>query len=459
MNTMKKIALLSTAFSLLLLSSCEKLLDFEPENQTLASEALQNEDDLQQFLNSAYDVLGVYQNGKSQYYGELLADNLVDPGDNNNDLNEVWSRSTLFFNGTIGGYYKDLYISVFRANSLLENMGQVEGVSEAEQTRMEAEARFIRALGVFTAVRLFAQPYGYTSDNSHPGVVAPTEVVRDPTARNTVQECYDQIIEDLEYAETNLPADNGNYADQMAAKALLAKVYFQMNDFANASAKSAEVINSGKYDLTDDPDRYTFERAAETIFGLVSTGGQDNQAEEFYNKYRTDQPTVPLFQLTQEAFDAGASDTTDLRSAWFEVGQPGTTDEYLGLAKFNANVFYVPLLHLTEMHLIHAECSAELGDIAAGTADLNALRDRAFGVGANPVPANLPKNILLDVIRDERRIELMGEGERVHYLKRRGANGENIEIRGVPWNCDGLILQFPISENSDVFDMNPTSGC
>ena len=454
---MRKIVLFTIAAGLVLLSSCEKLLDFEPENQTLASEALQTPEDLQMFLNSAYDVLGVYQNGKSQYFGELFADNLIDPGDNNNDLNEVWSRSTLFFNGTIGGYYKDLYISVFRANTLLESI-DVEGVTAEEKTRMEAEARFIRALGIFTAVRLFAQPYGYTADNSHLGVVAPTEVVRDPVARNTVQECYDLITEDLKFAEENLPDANGNYADKMSAKALLAKVYFQMNDFANAAAYAAEVINSGKYDLSNDPDRYTVLRHPETIFQIVTTGGQDNASEEFYSKYRTDQANVPLFNLTQEAYNVGAEDTTDARSQWFIIGLEGQNDQYYGLTKFNT-IFSVPLLHLTEMYLIHGEASAETGDLNSCTSAINALRARAFGTGNNQLPNGLSKGVLIDVLRDERRIELMGEGERVHDLKRRGANGEDIEIRGVPWNCDGLILQFPISENSDVFDMNPTGGC
>ena len=54
---------------------------------------------------------------------------------------------------------------------------------------------------------------------------------------------------------------------------------------------------------------------------------------------------------------------------------------------------------------------------------------------------------------------MIGEGDRVQSLKRRGAADENILIREAPWNCPGMILQFPISEQTDIFPLNQTGGC
>ena len=45
--------------------------------------------------------------------------------------------------------------------------------------------------------------------------------------RATVAEVYAAIEQDLLDAEQDLPVDNGIFANQMAAKALLAKVYLK----------------------------------------------------------------------------------------------------------------------------------------------------------------------------------------------------------------------------------------
>ena len=64
-----------------------------------------------------------------------------------------------------------------------------------------------------------------------------------PQMRATVADVYAQIEQDLLDAEADLPSSNGIFANQMEAKALLAKVYLEMGDFANAKAKAAEVMN------------------------------------------------------------------------------------------------------------------------------------------------------------------------------------------------------------------------
>ena len=94
--------------------------------------------------------------------------------------------------------------------------------------------------------------------------------------RATVADVYAAIVSDLLDAEADLLADNGIFADQMAAKGLLAKVYLEMGDFANAKAKAAEVIGSGSYSLEQDltkrfNDHPNTSLPAEFIFTLVST--------------------------------------------------------------------------------------------------------------------------------------------------------------------------------------------
>src|SRR5690606_29446326 len=130
------------------------------------------------------------------------------------------------FNSDVGGYFKEPYTAILRANEVLERMGDVE-LSEAEKNRFEGEAKFIRAICHFELVRLFGQPFGYTPDNSHLGIVIKTSTEISALQRGTVKEAYDQVLEDLFDAEGLLPETNGVYATTYAAKAYLAKVYFQ----------------------------------------------------------------------------------------------------------------------------------------------------------------------------------------------------------------------------------------
>ena len=213
-----------------ILGSCDKMLDFKPGNEVLAEDALQTTQDLQNLLNSCYDVMANSYYGSYQNLGELLSANLSAPRVNT-DYNEVFNRSTIFFNGTVGGLFGEPYISIYRANTLLESFDLIEGLKDEDRLIIESEARFIRALSHFDLLNLFAQPFGYTNDNSHLGIVMRTSASPDILPRATVAEVYNLILSDLNYAKDNLPAFNGVYANQYAAYAMMARVYFQMNDF------------------------------------------------------------------------------------------------------------------------------------------------------------------------------------------------------------------------------------
>jgi hypothetical protein len=112
------------------------------------------------------------------------------------------------------------------------------------------------------------------------------------------------------------------------------------------------------------------------------------------------------------------------------------------------------------MKLIRAEALAALGsDLATAIQDVNDIRERAYGGPQKNLAGSAGASAILTAVRFERRIEMLGEGNRVQQLKRRGANGESITIRNAPWNCPGMVLQFPVSELTDIFPLNETGGC
>jgi hypothetical protein len=457
MKTLKNIFLVIVG--LVVLSSCEKILTFEPQGDgiILEEEALQTKEDLQQLLNSVYDVEANFLGGQNQNFSELLADNLSLPN-NNDDYQQVWRHGSNFFNGTVSNVYADAYRAIYRSNVVIKDMDRIE-MSEEERQRFEGEALFIRALNHFVIVRQFAQPYGYSATNNHLGIGVKTEPTFDPVYRESVNDVYAQIVTDLLSAEAKLPENNGIYADPFAAKALLAKVYLEMSDWQNAYDYANEVIASNRYTLEDSLDRFSPGTSTEAIFEVVSTNSVDERGLGFKNNYRSDGANAsPTLRASKELYNLATADTNDLRGQqWYRVIGKDTPDEFIGVAKFDFSYINVPVLHLTEMKLIRAEALGELNtNLSQGEADINDIRMRA---GVAPLSI-VSSSQLKDAAHAERRLEMVFEGDRVHQLKRQAVNGDVTEIRDSPWDCAGMVIQFPNSEGTvQGFIFNPEGGC
>ncbi|MFN8862809.1 MAG: RagB/SusD family nutrient uptake outer membrane protein [Flavobacteriales bacterium] len=441
------------------LVSCEKFLEYPPQGAILAEDALKTPEDAQRLLNSCYDVLANLFDGSYQNLAELLSDNLAEP--TGNDFQSVYNRSTNFFTPTTNGVYSDFYYTIYRCNSLLENFDLIDGLTEDDRARMEAEARFIRGICHWHVAKLYAQPFGATPGNSHPGIVLRDKAGNEPLARSTVGETYDFIIEDLTFAYNNLPETNDVYATKNAAAGMLAMVYFVMNDFPRTVQFSDVVIESGMYALNDTIDRFpNLENIAlpnpETVFGIVSFSN-DVRTEDLTGNYNASGVLPPNLTLSVDLNQLFAQNPADQRNNW--ISADGT--KYV-LGRFQGKVvFNIPIVYLTELMLIRAEAIAEAGqDLTPAINDINAIRARAFGGTINDLPSNATADQVIEAARIEYRKETVAEGKWMEQLKRRGAKGENIIIRGAPWNCPGMALQFPNGEfTSALFTGNPEGGC
>ena len=461
------LALVGLAF--LSLPSCT-WLDTAPDDLVLADDALETEEDLQALLVSCYDVLANIYDGDVQLINELRADNTAEPR-SNGDLQAIYARETIRWNSYVGGMNSEFYYPVLRVNALFDAFNIVEGISEATVNRMRAEGSFIRAFCFWGAVKIWAQPYGYTADNAHPGIPLPTYFTDETFPRASVAEVYAQIEADLAVAMAFLPEENGVFATKDAAKALLAQIKFLQLDFQSAADLATEVINSGRYALEtpDSTEAYLHMRlpvgsiSPETIFGTVSNPAiSDNRADKFSDWWMpTTNPEITLdpalYQWFQQIAEGSAEDA---RASWLE-NRPA--EGQLWLKRFaEHDYFNVSLIHLTQMMLIRAECYGELGtNLDQAIADINAIRQRA-GIASEVylLDAGSSAEDVIQAARNEYRKETLGMGLWVEQLQRRGTMGEDITIRNAPWDCPGMALQFSSSEgNVEGFEFNEVGGC
>jgi hypothetical protein len=433
-------------------TGCKKFLE-TPSPESITRDAAIDETGLKSVMNSAYQIVGGGNmfGGKIQAINELLADQL-NASLLTGDFGEIYGRKTSVFGDYKNAMYTDMYQTIFRANTVLENLDKATTLKD----NLEGQAKFIRALTHFQVVQLFAQPYGFTADNSHLGVPLRLKANIDVGVRSTVKQVYDQIIADLKVAEVKLPDDNGGYATKWAAKALLAKVYFQMNDFANAYLYSNQVITSNKFTLDTYASRFATTGSKESIFKIIYTANGYEPGNELKSQFRSDF-NAPTLRFTTD-FYTSVNTTSDVRKSLYDnVKYPGI----IVTKKYNSDHIEVPVLYLTDMKLIRAESAAETGtNLTVGAQDINDILNRAYA-GTKTIPLASSASLIKSNARFERSIEFAGEGNRLSEIKRIGAKGENIDKRGAVWNCPGLVLQFPQGEmaSNTSFQRNVEGGC
>jgi hypothetical protein len=444
--------------------SCKKFLERPPEGQLTEEQAFKTEADVVAFSNGIYTLLGdnKFYSGRHQVLNELLGDEYR--GDRyTGDYSEIFKRQNSFFGGTRDDYYKIAYRIIADANIVLKHLDLVT----TSKNQVDGEAKLFRAIAHFELVRMFAQPWGYSADNSHLGVPIRTSIELEPKPRSTVKEVYDQVIADLLSAETLLPdvTPTGKFytATKWAAKAYLAKVYFQQNDFAKAFQSANEVIASNKFTLDASfVSRFSLGLSTEGVLVIKdqTTPDQYNPGGDLRGNFRSDL-SIPGFTFTDQFYAVGTSRSADLRKAWYSnTLQSG----FNVLTKYNKNFFDLPLVHLTELKLIRAEAGAETGgaNLAVAIADINQIMTRAYGGTTFNLPVNASAAAVIAAARNERELEMVGEGNRTQEIKRIGArSGNNVDRRNSPWNCNGFILQFPKAEKdaNAAFILNVEGGC
>lgn len=477
---MKKIGLSILGIGLLF-TSCESMLDEVPKDFVAKNNYYQNEADAQGALNGAYGVLGPDFYGTNAYImGVLHSDLILGRGSQApiSYMNQLLDQQNI---GRAASLWGTLYQGVNRANAVLDNVPQIENISEEARTRILAEAHFLRALAYFELVRGYGAVPIKTTES--------TDLTELESPRRPESEVYDLIIADAQAAEAGMLESVGEatgQASKSAARMLLAHVYLTIGDWEAAAAKAEEVITSGQYSLVEvqEPDDFYQIFAGSTSSEDIMSVHHSEIAQSVVTTYLHMGNNLPYNYSSSgyyawipnmDSFIGDTWDDADLRKPfnlyteyqntdgeW--VSLPGTTPVLF--KKFitdnsGLRTYSIPIYRYTEAFLFYAEaaCRAAGGPSALALERLNMIKRRAYGYDPNtssPVDyaAGMSEEAFVDAVLQERAYEFLIERRRWWDLKRTGKVKEAFEAAGRPIIDERLL--WPIPE--DEINNNPAIG-
>ena len=450
-------------------TSCQDWLDVSPETEV-------KYDDLFSYKNGFKDQLtGVYTSLCTEdLYGAHLTFGMLDA------LGQqyVWQREAGIYyhlnrfeyknstsEGIISDIWNNMYNTIANVNILLKGLDEYPNVLTAKERNIfKGEALALRAFLHFDLLRMFGK--SYVSGSAMKSIPYVKEISKEVPSLKTVAEVCDLAIDDLKEAATLLEEDpiktgesstaflgtRSFHFNYYAVRALMARIYLYKNDKTNALANALEVIDSKKYPWVAEEKVTTSDRESrdgiflpECIFMLNNT--KLKSLTETYLKESDNNTTGNLLvmdnNVVNEIFEADKYGGTDWRYTYYFAS---LASYYQGSTKlFQVSSTYnnrQPLLRLSEMYLIAAECVTSKKDALAY---LNTLRhNRGFDESNDLTEDEVTNDMLQGIIGKEYRKEFIGEGQWFFYCKRMDeALLPNVTV---PFSKEFYVLPIPDAE-------------
>ncbi len=447
----------------LVLSSCADL-DQTSLSSIDKDNFYQSKEDIETAINGIYEeftVDGFYGifNNQSIYINDLQTD-YVKAGAQTNSahIRELSNFAVQPTNLFVNYAWEEHYTAINRANVVIEKVSSASFLDEQSKQNYINEARFLRGFTYFNLVRYFGGVPIVLHDGEGEG--AP---------RNTIDEVYHQIVEDLSAGE-QLPAGYTSLdskANSLAASAILSKVYItwaqtsssegktNQNDFYQKAIQYADkVISSGKYKLLDKfIDNWSVDKkhGPEHIFSIEHDRTINGNVTGHCTFATNWDNAEPVLQATSDKYYE-QTDPRDQRrdGSWAKrLYNPNTgTDFVFTIPRFRKYIDSLnyanpssagnsagqstntTVIRYAEVLLIKAEAENELnGPTAAAYDAINQVRRRAYWSPYNNVQntpsdgsalelSGLTKEEFRERLREERRLEFILEGQRWFDLTR-----------------------------------------
>ncbi|MCG9972569.1 RagB/SusD family nutrient uptake outer membrane protein [Christiangramia crocea] len=427
----------------------------------------QNESDALLGINGIYDALQsrvLYSGNLSGQIGLPHHDSFGD-----NSFNRwKWEGGGRYVEANIDpshslfrNFWNSLYSGIGRANAAIERIAEIpeENITEEKRSQLLGQAKFLRALFYYHIAVYFEQA---------PLILEVQTLEEAYVEKNSYEEISNQIVQDLEEAISVLPPaypDNQyGYATQGAAKGILARFHIYNGNYQEVVNLTGDLMGAG-YSLESDyatlftqagefSDEILFsvrffqdpatgngETFSATYQGIPKVDHQPmpNAVNSYYAKDGLPIEESPLFDPENEGenrdprakisvFFEGDIFNLDLNRSF--TGNTNTGYGYRKYTRMQAsadgtvNVFgpgsqdFI-VLRYADVLLMRAEALTELGQLEEVPELLNMVRERVGMPTVEEVEGTgLSQSELREIVRHERRVELMFEGLRFFDLKR-----------------------------------------
>ena len=440
-----KFYFLVAAVIMLSLASCKKWLDTDAPLQVDQGDVYSTEQGFREALNGVY-----LQMGSRSLYGRDLTFGLLSVLGRSYDTTITPAIGNLYYEGArynfqdaaVKAVFKNVWDSLYQCignlNHLLTNIENKQSVFTGNNyNTIKGEALALRAYIHFDLLRMFA-PSPAAAGTNVPAIPYVTTLSPYATPVSTTGVVLDQCLADLQSAQSLLSNSDMTTSRLTfwGVKGLLARLYLYKGDLTNAQSNALDIINSNKFPLFDNS---SFNAANDLMFPkehLFSLYSYLPISNGYYKTVLNTNPPLGFSVLNQTAlFVTGSGATGDRRRAFVD---PATGGVNISIA--NANVsprkFYgaytnsLPMIRMTEMYYIAAECASANLDSLSATNWLDTVR----------VHRNLVKYTLAALKRDSLTVEIakeyhkefMGEGQVFYYYKRRNLPFSTLPYTEVP---------------------------
>jgi len=359
------------------------------------------------------------------------------------------------------------YQQVFYANVVLDGLKKMTPApdSVALYNALKGAALFSRAFAFYNLAQLFAPVYDNSTATSDRGIpLRLSSSIDTLSARSSVQATYGQILSDLQAAESLLPTGSPgmtlNRPVQVAAQALLARVYLSMRNYAAARTYADKALQA--YSTLIDYNSLDSTLAApigmhnsETIY-QASFLGVRVQGVSYFSAISAAYPTTLVDSNLLRSYDPD-----DLRRVIFYRTKTHDSTRYLK-SGYTGTIYPFGGLAVDELFLIRAEGAAWAGDANAAMDDINTLLSKRWRTGKFSGYHVASAKEALDTVRLERRKELAFRGLRWTDLRRLNKEGANITLtRVLPGPTDTVkaalapnSLNYALPIPPDVLGLN-----
>lgn len=421
-------------------SSCsESWLDLDPSTSIQTPEAIRTLEDAQSALNGIYRLASAhsYYGDNYLYYGDCRAEDVQareskGAGRRVSPYYEYNVLASDNFNITL--VWNQAYKVIRQTNNLLYyiEQGNVKTSDTQSLNRIKSEALAMRGLALYDLTRLFGMPYSY--DNGASLGVPIETTITDQThqpKRNTVAECYKQVIEDLSNSLSGLSTEKADgFLNYWAVQGLLSRVYLNKGDNESAYTAATDVIENSKqlyqlYSYEEYPNVWGKDFQSESLFEFYfsltePSGGSGGEGAPmvYANEAKVDWNNLIL---TKAYLDLLNEDPNDIRHCLTQAsvisnneGLPeAARSEKVYLTKYpgksgDPRDNNLCIVRLSEIYLNAAEAGFKLGGdkSSKGREYLNEIVSRR----TNPAKTVEAAEFTLERILKERRKELVGEG-------------------------------------------------